>query len=156
MPDLAALGEWLDRIAAAAEATHADRGRGFEGGACAVDVDARHQRVVGAREGDPVDDHELAGVAGHVEPLPQGESAEQAGVRVAHELLGQLGKLRLPLRQRGRVGQPLAMGSAFPRRWQPAQVDTAEGTGACSGENTDVCHCANVRSRASPDGKTTS
>ena len=69
-----------------------------------------HQRVVGARERDPVDEHELAGVAGHVEPLPEREGAEQGGVRVVDELPGQLGQLGVALGQRGEVRQPLADG----------------------------------------------
>ena len=77
---------------------------GLVGGA----LPRRHQRVVGARERDPVDDHQLAGVAGDVETLPQRQGAEQAGVRVTDELLGQLGQLRLALGERGEVRQPLA------------------------------------------------
>ena len=69
-----------------------------------------HQRVVGARERDPVDEHQLAGVAGHVEPLPEREGAEQRGVRVVDELPGQLGQLGVALGQRGQVRQPLADG----------------------------------------------
>ena len=68
----------------------------------------RHQRVVGARERDPVDDHQLAGLTGHVEALPQRERAEQAGVRVVHELPRQLGQLGVALGERGQVRQPLA------------------------------------------------
>ena len=59
----------------------------------------RRQRVVGPRERDAVDDHELAGRAGHVDALPQGEGAEQAGVRVAGELPHQRGDLVLALAQ---------------------------------------------------------
>ncbi len=67
-----------------------------------------HQRVVGPGERDPVDQHQLAGVAGDVEPLPQAEGAEQAGVGVADELPRELGQLGVALRQGGQVGQPLA------------------------------------------------
>ena len=67
-----------------------------------------HQRVVGPRERDAVDEHQLAGVARHVEPLPQAQRAEQAGVRVADELPRQLGQLGLALSQRGQVGKALA------------------------------------------------
>ena len=83
-----------------------------------------HQRVVGAGERDPVDEHQLAGVAGHVEPLPQREGAEQRGVRVVDELPGQLGQLGVALGQRGQVRQPLADGlrgglGGPPAREQP-------------------------------------
>ncbi len=67
-----------------------------------------HQRVVRPREGDAVDQHELARVAGHVEPLPEAERAEQAGVRVADEEPGELGELGVPLGEGGQVGQALA------------------------------------------------
>jgi hypothetical protein len=50
----------------------------------------RHERVVRPRERDPVDDHQLTGLARDVEPLPQAEGAEQAGVRVVDELPGEL------------------------------------------------------------------
>ncbi len=50
----------------------------------------RHQRIVGPRERDPVDDHQLAGRARHVEALPQAEGAEQAGMWVLDELPGEL------------------------------------------------------------------
>jgi hypothetical protein len=50
-----------------------------------------HQRVVGPGERDPVDDHQLARLAGHVEALPQAERPEQARVRVLDELPRQLG-----------------------------------------------------------------
>ena len=66
------------------------------------------QRVVGPRERDPVDQHQLAGVAGDVEALPEAQGAEEAGVRVADELPRQLGQLRVALRQGGQVRQPLA------------------------------------------------
>ena len=88
------------------------------------------QRVVGTRERDPVDQHQLAGVAGDVEPLPQAEGAEQAGVRVADELRRQLRQLGVALGERGEVRQPLAhhlgggLGRA-PRREQP------EGAALC-------------------------
>jgi hypothetical protein len=67
-----------------------------------------HQRVVGAGERDAVDQHELAGLARHVEALPEAERAEQAGVGVADELPSQLGQLRVPLGQGGQVGEALA------------------------------------------------
>jgi hypothetical protein len=63
----------------------------------------RHQRVVGPGERDPVDDHQLAGVAGDVEALPQRQGAEQAGVGVLDELLGQLGQLGVALGEGGEV-----------------------------------------------------
>ena len=69
-----------------------------------------HERVVGARERDPVDDHELTGVAGDVHALPERERPEEVGVRVLDELPGQLGQLRLALHQRGQVRQPLPDG----------------------------------------------
>ena len=67
-----------------------------------------HQRVVGPRERDPVDQHQLAGVARDVEALPEAQRAEQAGVRVADELAGELRQLRVALRERGQVREPLA------------------------------------------------
>ena len=68
----------------------------------------RHQRVVGPGERDPVDDHQLAGLAGHVEALPQAERPEQAGVGVVDELRGQLRELGVALGERGQVRQSLA------------------------------------------------
>jgi len=66
----------------------------------------RHQRVVGSGERDPVDDHQLARLAGHVEALPQAQRPEQARVRVLDELPRQLGQLRVALGERGQVRQP--------------------------------------------------
>ena len=40
---------------------------------------ADDERVVRPGEGQPVDDHELAGRSGHVDALPEGQRAEQAG-----------------------------------------------------------------------------
>jgi hypothetical protein len=51
---------------------------------------SRHQRIIGPRERDPVDDHELARLARDVQPLPQAEGAEQAGVGILDELPGEL------------------------------------------------------------------
>ena len=82
-----------------------------------------HQRVVGARERDPVDEHQLAGVAGHVEPLPEREGAEQRGVRVVDELPGQLGQLGVALGQRGQVRQPLADGDRSGLGGAPAREE---------------------------------
>ena len=70
----------------------------------------RHERVVGARERDPVDDHQLAGVAGDVEALPQRQRAEQAGVGVLDELLGELGQLGVALGEGGEVRELDAYG----------------------------------------------
>jgi hypothetical protein len=63
----------------------------------------RHQRVVGSRERDPVDEHQLTGLSGHVQALPQAQRAEQAGVGVLDELPGQLRQLRVALGQGGEV-----------------------------------------------------
>jgi hypothetical protein len=68
----------------------------------------RHQRVVGPRERDAVDEHQLTGLSRHVEPLPEAERAEQAGVGVLDELARQLGQLGVALGQRGQVGQTFA------------------------------------------------
>jgi len=68
----------------------------------------RHQRVVGPRERDPVDDHQLTGLTGHVEALPQAERAEETRVGVLDELARELGELGVPLGERRQVGQPLA------------------------------------------------
>src|SRR3954454_6159566 len=70
----------------------------------------RHQRIVGARERDPVDQHELAGVTGHVEALPQAQRPEQAGVRVLREQSSELGQLCLALREDRQVRQAFARG----------------------------------------------
>jgi len=48
----------------------------------------RHQRIIGPRERDPVDDDQLTRLAGDVETLPQAQGPEQAGVRVVDELAG--------------------------------------------------------------------
>jgi len=50
----------------------------------------RHQRIVGPRERDPVDEHQLTRLPGDVEPLPQAQRAEETGVRVVDELPGEL------------------------------------------------------------------
>ena len=68
----------------------------------------RHQRVVGPRERDPVDDHQLAGVTGHVEALPQRERAEQADGRVGDELRLQVRQLAVALAEDRHVREPLA------------------------------------------------
>jgi hypothetical protein len=59
---------------------------GLVGGALA----GRHQRVVGPGERDPVDDHQLTGVARDVQALPQAQRAEEARVRIVDELPGEL------------------------------------------------------------------
>ena len=46
----------------------------------------RRQRVVGPREGDAVDEHQLAGRPGHVDALPQREGAEETDSRLGREL----------------------------------------------------------------------
>jgi hypothetical protein len=66
----------------------------------------RHQWVVRPGKRDPVDDHQLARLAGYVEALPQAQRAEQTGVRVLDELPRQLGQLRVALGERGEVRQP--------------------------------------------------
>ena len=67
-----------------------------------------HQWVIGSRKRDAVDQHQLAGLAGHVEALPEAECAEETRVRILDELPGELGQLGVALRERGEVGQPLA------------------------------------------------
>ena len=91
----------------------------------------RHQRVVGPRERDPVDQHQLAGLPRHVEPLPQRQGAEQAGVRVLDELLGQLGQLRVALGEGRQVGQPLAhdLGRGLGRAARGEQPEGAPAGG---------------------------
>ena len=65
---------------------------------------SRGERVVGPGERDPVDDDELARGAGHVDALPEGERAEEAGARVAGELAHERGDLVLALAQERRCG----------------------------------------------------
>jgi PAP2 superfamily len=50
-----------------------------------------HEWVVGPRERDAVDQHQLAGLARDVQPLPEAERPEETGVRVLDELPRQLG-----------------------------------------------------------------
>ncbi len=50
----------------------------------------RHQRVVGPRERNPVDQHQLTRLPRHVESLPEAQGAEETGVGVVDELPGEL------------------------------------------------------------------
>ena len=59
--------------------------------------------VVGAGEGDAVDDDQPAGAPGHVHALPQGQRAHQAGVLVGGEGLHERGQLVLALGVDGQV-----------------------------------------------------
>ena len=80
----------------------------FAAGLVGGSLPGAHERVVGPRERDPVDEHQQAGVAGDVQPLPERERAEERGVRVGDELSGQLGQLGVTLREGGQVRQRLA------------------------------------------------
>ena len=127
--DDAAVGGGADQPAGAL----GEQQRGVGGGDLHEAVAARpvggplpgaHQRVVGPRERDPVDEHQLAGVARDVEALPQAERAEQAGVRVARRTAG-------PARAAGRrpgpawSGAAAARGPPRPRSRRPARLENS-------------------------------
>ena len=66
-----------------------------------------HQRIVGARERDPVHHHQLAAGPRHIDALPERERAEQTGLRVGGEGLDQLAEGLLALEQ-DRLVEPAA------------------------------------------------
>ncbi len=67
-----------------------------------------HQRIVGPRERDAVDDHELTRVAGQIDALPQAQRPEQTGARLVGEPASELGQLRVTLTPDVDVGETLA------------------------------------------------
>ena len=92
---------------------------------------SQRQRLVRPRERDPVDDHQRAGRARHVDALPQGQGSEQAGRLVRHEPPGQLRELCVALAQHGHLRQLLAdeHGGRLgrPPRREQSQRATARG-----------------------------
>src|SRR5699024_4360806 len=56
-----------------------------------------HDRVIGTRERDSIDDHQLAGIAGNIDALPEAQRSEQAGMGIGDEPLGELRQRRITL-----------------------------------------------------------
>ena len=81
----------------------------------------RHERVVGPRERDSVDDHQLARLAGQIEALPERESAKQTDCGVGDKLSLEVRELAVALAEDRQVRERLAylLGRGFgcsPRR----------------------------------------
>ncbi len=91
------------------------------------------QRLVRTRERDLVDDHQLAGVAGDIDALPQRQRAEQAGRRLGDEPPGQLAQLGVALAEDLQIGQfaTAVHGRGLGR---PLRGEQAEGASACRPE----------------------
>ena len=91
----------------------------------------RHQRVVGPREGNPVDDHQPAGHRRNVDALPQGHGAEQARVRFVGKLPHQRRHGRIPLAQDAHAQPgPHGLGGFLGRAPRGEQAQGAAAGGA--------------------------
>ena len=98
------------------------------------------QRLVGAWERDPVDDHQLTGRTRHVDPLPQRQRAEQARMLVLDEAPGQLGELGVSLAEDRELRQLLAGVDRRSLGGTPRGEESERPTSGCPDQFGDLGH----------------
>ena len=106
------------------------------------------QRLVRPGKRDLVDDHQAAGVAGHIDALPQRQGAEQARLGGGDEAPGELTELGVALAQDLDVGQ---FASAVQRRRLGGTLRGEQAQGASAGGPQQLGH---LGQRVRPDAVT--